>query len=168
MDALKIALKTEDSYNPLILRLALGIVMFPHGAQKVFGWFGGHGFEGTMGFFTQQMGLPAVIAMMVIAGEFLGSLGLITGFLTRLSSFGIAAIMGGAVATVHASNGFFMNWSGKQAGEGFEFHILVLGMAIVLMIAGGGKFSVDQWISKFLSKKRNLNPAAGNQAVSTQ
>ncbi|QPJ62295.1 MAG: DoxX family protein [Candidatus Nitronauta litoralis] len=151
MDYLKQFFKTEDSITPLVLRITLALVIFPHGAQKVLGWFGGFGFEGTLGFFTQKMGLPTGLVLLIFAGEFLGSLGLLTGFLTRFSAAGIAAIMTGAAATAHWGNGFFMNWSGKQAGEGFEFHILAIGIAVALIITGGGKFSVDQWISeKFL------------------
>lgn len=152
MSVIKNIFQTESEFSPLVLRVALGAVIFAHGAQKVLGWFGGHGLEGTLGFFTQTMGLLMVIALLVIAGEFLGSLGLLAGFLTRFSAAGVAAIMSGAVATAHWGNGFFMNWSGKQAGEGFEFHILAIGIAVALMITGGGKFSADQWILEKISK----------------
>ncbi len=145
--------QTENNLSLLILRVTLGIVIFPHGAQKLLGWFGGHGLDGTLGFFTQQLGIPTLIALLVIAGEFFGALGLITGFLTRLSAAGMAAIMFGAVVKAHWDNGFFMNWSGKQAGEGFEYHILVLGIATVLILFGGGKFSLDRWISNLLKEK---------------
>jgi len=136
---------TNNDILPLILRLALGIVIFPHGAQKLLGWFGGGGFSGTMQGMT-SMGLPAAIVFLVIMAEFFGSLGLITGFLTRFSAFGIMVVMLGAIATVHSKVGFFMNWTGKQAGEGFEYHLLVIGIAIALMIRGGGAFSVDRAI----------------------
>lgn len=148
MKFLKIFFHTEDSTTHLILRVMLGLVFFFHGAQKLMGWFGGHGFDGTMGFFTDKMGLPALIAFLVIIGESFGALGLITGFLTRLSAAGIACIMVGAVAMVHRSNGIFMNWVGQQAGEGFEYHLLALGLAIPLILYGGGRFSVDQIIEK--------------------
>ncbi|MGE0884863.1 MAG: DoxX family protein [Blastocatellales bacterium] len=137
---------TDKDILPLILRLTLGVVMFPHGAQKLLGWFGGYGFSGTMQGMT-SMGLPAVIVFLVIIAEFFGSLGLIAGFLTRFSAFGIATVMMGAIFTVHAKVGFFMNWSGNQAGEGFEYHLLVLGIALVLMIRGGGAASVDGMIA---------------------
>ncbi|HQR33772.1 MAG TPA: DoxX family protein [Blastocatellia bacterium] len=135
-------LATNTDILQLILRLTLGIVMFPHGAQKLLGWFGGGGFSATMQGMT-GMGLPSVIVFLVIVAEFFGSLGLITGFLTRFSAFGIAIVMLGAVATVHAKIGFFMNWMGQQQGEGFEYHLLVLGIALALMIRGGGAYSVD-------------------------
>ncbi|RMG60743.1 MAG: DoxX family protein [Deltaproteobacteria bacterium] len=142
-------LKTDrNNISLLVIRLALGIVMFPHGAQKVLGWFGGHGFSGTYAFFTAKMGLPGIVAFLVIVSEFFGSLGLIAGFLTRLSALGIASVMTGAIVTVHAKHGFFMNWFGNKAGEGFEFHILALGMAVALIIGGGGSLSVDGAIGK--------------------
>lgn len=135
-------LATNNDILQLILRLTLGIVIFPHGAQKMLGWFGGGGFSATMQGMT-GMGLPSVIVFLVIVAEFFGSLGLITGFLTRFSAFGIAVVMLGAVFTVHAKVGFFMNWMGQQQGEGFEYHLLVLGIALALMIRGGGAYSVD-------------------------
>ncbi len=140
--------RTNNDITPLILRLFLGAIFFPHGAQKALGLFGGYGFSGTMGFFTQKMGIPVVLALLIIAAEFLGSIGLITGFLTRLSAFGIASVMTGAIFMVHLPNGFFMNWSGKQAGEGFEFHLLAIGIALVLLITGGGGLSIDGLIAQ--------------------
>jgi putative oxidoreductase len=140
-------LATTDDVLPLILRITLGVVMFPHGAQKVFGWFGGFGFTGTMGFFTQQLGIPTALAFLAIAAEFAGSLGLLAGFLTRVAAFGIACDMATAVVMAHLPNGFFMNWSGKQSGEGFEFHLLVIGICIALMWSGGGRRSIDRKIA---------------------
>ena len=153
MEYLKYFFKTEDSISSLVLRVTLGVAMFPHGAQKVLGWFGGHGLEATLGYFTATMGIPWFIAILVIIGEFFGALGLITGFLTRLSAAAMAVIMGGAVVMAHWNNGFFMNWSGKQAGEGFEYHILAIGIAAALMISGGGSFSIDRWIAKNILNK---------------
>lgn len=138
---------TDDGWAPLVLRLTLGVVIFPHGAQKLLGWFGGYGFEGTMGYFTQQIGLPYLLGLLVILIEFFGSLALVVGALTRLAALGIGAVMIGAIATVHAGNGFFMNWSGQQAGEGFEYHLLVLGIVLALLVAGAGRWSVDRAIS---------------------
>ena len=145
---MKALFHTDDSWSSLILRVMLGIVMFPHGAQKVFGCFGGHGFAGTMGFFTTQMHIPAAFAFLAIMAEFAGSLGLLTGFLTRIAAFGIAVNMAVAVLMVHRANGFFMNWFGAKQGEGFEYHLLVIGMAVALMLAGGGKGSVDRKIAE--------------------
>lgn len=138
---------TSNDAGLLILRLTLGLVMLPHGLQKTLGLFGGYGFAGTFGYFTETMGFPAVVAILVILAESLGSLGLIFGFLTRLGALGIASVMTGAIAMVHWGNGFFMNWSGKQAGEGFEYHLLALGIALVLVLKGGGAVSVDRAIA---------------------
>ncbi len=141
-------LKTDDAVAALVLRLGLGIVMFPHGAQKVFGWFGGYGLAGTWGFMTGQMHIPAVFAALAITAEFAGSLGLIVGLLGRVAAFGlgvemaVAAFLGG-----HVANGFFMNWSGHQAGEGFEYHILVVVIALAVMIKGSGALSLDRLLA---------------------
>jgi putative oxidoreductase len=141
-------IRTDNDMIPLILRLFLGGVIFPHGAQKVFGWFGGGGFAGTLQQFTEGMGIPLILALLVIIAEFFGSLALITGLLTRLAAFGIAAVMVGAMILVHWENGFFMNWSGTQAGEGFEYHLLAIGIALALILKGGGKASLDRELMK--------------------
>jgi len=138
--------QTKDDVAVFVLRLMLGIVFFPHGMQKLFGWFGGPGFSGMMGMFTDKMGIPAVFAFLAIMAEGLGALGLITGLLTRVAAFGIAVNMAVAVTMLHFQNGFFMNWFGNQKGEGYEYHLLVFAIAIALMIKGGGKWSADKAI----------------------
>ena len=143
--------KTDAAVSSLILRLTLGAVFLPHGAQKVLGWFGGYGYSATMGFFTGQMHIPAFFAFLAIAAEFAGAIGLILGLFTRVAALGIASVMGVAIVTVHYANGFFMNWSGTQKGEGFEYHLLALGIAVALMIRGGGKWSADAAIAKKLT-----------------
>ena len=141
-------MRTDRNHLTLtILRLILGIVFFAHGAQKALGWFGGYGFSGTMGFFTHQLGLPAPFAFLAICAEFLGGLGLIVGFLARVAAFGIFCNMVVAVFMVHYKIGFFMNWSGAQKGEGFEYHLLVLAMTAAIMIAGAGAFSIDGFLA---------------------
>ncbi|XHR29683.1 MAG: DoxX family protein [Chthoniobacteraceae bacterium] len=150
MKALELLFKTTPSFAPLFARLALGIVMFPHGAQKVLGWFGGHGFTGTMGFFTGVLHIPVLFAFLAILAEFAGSLGLIFGFLSRVAAFGIGVVMIVAITTAHAANGFFMNWDGSQKGEGFEYHLLALGLALVVLVAGAGIASIDGLIAKHL------------------
>ena len=137
--------ETRDDVGLLIARLALGIVILPHGLQKTLGLFGGAGFSGTMGFFTQQ-GLPPIIAFLVIMAESFGALGLIIGFLSRLGAFGLGLDMLGAIFMVHLPNGFFMNWFGTKQGEGFEYHLLVIGLAIALLIEGAGRFSLDRML----------------------
>jgi putative oxidoreductase len=153
MNALKKIMKTNWDVSLLILRVVLGIVFFPHGAQKMLGWWGGGGFEGTMGYFTGQ-GIPYILALLVILAEFLGSLGLIVGFLTRIAAFGITCVMVVAILTVHLPNGFFMNWTGQQGGEGFEYHLLVLAITVVLMWRGAGAYSLDYKLAGTNFKKK--------------
>ena len=138
---------TDDNTATAVLRLVLGIVFFAHGAQKMLGWFGGYGFSGTMGFFTGTMHIPAPFAFLAIAAEFFGGVGLILGFLTRIAAFGIAVNMVVAIATVHSAFGFFMNWTGTQKGEGYEYHLLTLAITVFLMLRGAGAFSVDRAIA---------------------
>jgi putative oxidoreductase len=145
--ALVRSLTTSDSVAPTILRVALGGVVLGHGLQKVFGWFGGYGLRGTMAFFA-SIGMPTFLGALVIASDFLGSLALIAGLATRFSAAAGGAVMLGAVALVHAPNGFFMNWSGVARGEGYEFHVLALAMAAALVLSGGGRASLDRWLTR--------------------
>jgi putative oxidoreductase len=140
-------LSTSGGWELTLLRLALGVVIFPHGIQKTLGWFGGAGFQGTMALFTRG-GIPTVLAFLAICAEFLGGLGLIVGFLSRIAAFGILCVMLVAIFRVHLPNGFFMNWAGSQKGEGFEFHILAIGIALAILIRGAGAFSIDGAITK--------------------
>ncbi|HTS58702.1 MAG TPA: DoxX family protein [Terriglobales bacterium] len=150
---LKRLLTTENDGATTLLRLALGVIFFAHGAQKMLGWFGGYGFSGTMGFLTRTLHIPAPLAFLAIAAEFFGSMGLLIGFLTRLAGFGILTNMLVAIATVHHRFGFFMNWTGLQKGEGFEFHLLVLAIAVYLIIRGAGALSVDRLLSSRANSK---------------
>lgn len=138
--------RTSGAWSPLILRLTLALVFFPHGAQKVLGWFGGYGFTGTMGYFTGQ-GMPYAIALLPVLTEFLAPFALAAGFFTRIAALAIGFEMVVAVLTVHLANGFFMNWFGNQKGEGFEYHLLVIGIALALMVKGAGRWSLDQIIA---------------------
>jgi putative oxidoreductase len=135
---------TGNNFTLTILRLVTGIVFFAHGAQKMLGWFGGFGFKGTMGFFTQQMHIPAPLAVLAIFAEFFGGIGLIVGLLGRIAAFGITVNMCVAVLMVHLPNGLFMNWYGNQKGEGFEFHLLAIAIALTIMARGSGALSVDR------------------------
>jgi putative oxidoreductase len=141
-------MNTTDDLAITIPRLALGVVFFAHGAQKALGWFGGYGFSGTMGFFTQQMHIPAAFAFLAICAEFLGGIGLLLGLLGRVAAFGIACDMVVAVWMVHRHFGLFANWSGLQKGEGYEYHVLAIAIALVIMIKGSGALSVDRALSK--------------------
>jgi len=140
--------RTEDTWQNLLVRVTLGAVIFPHGAMKLFGWFGGYGVLATIDAFSKSYHIPAFWTLLVIAAESFGALGLIFGFATRLCAFGIFCDMIGAICLVHWPNGFFMNWFGKQHGEGFEYHLLVLGMALALMISGGGRLSLDGLVAQ--------------------
>lgn len=139
--------KTNNDIAPAIVRVFLGGVMLPHGLQKTLGLFGGYGFEGTMGFFTGTLGLPWIVALLVILGESLGSLALVLGLCTRFCAASMAIIMVGAVMMGHLQHGFFMNWFGAQQGEGFEYHLLVIGMSLSLIVSGAGRWSIDRKIS---------------------
>jgi len=138
---------TNNSYIGLILRIALAIVVFPHGAQKLFGWFGGYGFTGTMGYFTETVGLPWIIGFLVIVLESIGAIALLVGFSTRIIALSYILLALGIAFTSHFENGFFMNWYGNQAGEGYEYFILWIGIAASLIILGGGKYSTDAKIT---------------------
>ena len=139
---------TKDDWTGFILRLTLGVVFFPHGAQKLLGWFGGDGFGGTMSFFTDIVGLPWIIAFLVIILESIGAFALIFGAATRLVAASYIVLVLGMIYTTHIENGFFMNWYGSQLGEGFEYHLLVIGIAMTLIYNGGGKYALDRLLAK--------------------
>jgi putative oxidoreductase len=138
---------TDSDIATTILRLVLGVIFFAHGAQKMLGWFGGYGFTGTMGFFTGVLHIPAVFAFLAIAAEFFGGLGLIFGLFARVAAFGPLCNMIVAIAMVHGQFGFWMNWTGTQKGEGFEYHLLLIAASVFLMIRGAGALSVDRLLS---------------------
>lgn len=139
---------TETRLPGTIARLALGLVIFPHGAQKMFGWFGGYGFAGTYEYFTTKVGLPGVLAAAAIIVELASAIMLIFGALSRVAAIGMTAVMIGAILTTHLPHGLFMNWNGTKAGEGFEFHLLAIGLALVVLVTGGGKASIDRAFMK--------------------
>jgi putative oxidoreductase len=141
--------RTPHDVAATIVRLGLGIVFFPHGAQKMLGWFGGHGFAATVQALTSGLHIPTVFAVLAICAEFFGSIGLILGLFGRIAAFGIACVMTVAVlAAGHLQHGFFMNWTGQQGGEGFEFHLLALAIAIAVMVRGSGALSLDRMMSR--------------------
>ena len=138
--------ETSDDRIPMLARLALGIVIFPHGAQKILGWFGGPGIDGALGFFA-ALGVPAAIGWLAIITEFVGGLALILGLFGRVAAFLVALSLISAVVTLHWSVGFFMDWNGQLQGEGFEFHILAVTLAIIVLIRGSGALSIDRAIT---------------------
>lgn len=139
---------THPDIAMAVARVLLAVVMFPHGAQKLLGWWGGYGWDGSLGFLTGQVGLPKPLAAGLILLEFFGPILLLAGLLTRPVALGFIGIMLGAIFSVHAQFGFFMNWSGAQAGEGFEYHLLVIALSIVLLFRGGGSLSLDRRIAR--------------------
>jgi putative oxidoreductase len=148
---LKRLLQTTDDPVFTIIRLMLGLVFFAHGAQKMLGWFGGYGFSGTLSAFSTS-GMPTPLALFVILTEFFGSVALICGAFARVASGAIALLMVGAIVMVHAHFGFYMNWFGQQKGEGFEYHLLAIGLAVAVLVRGAGSFSIDGLLSKSMAR----------------
>lgn len=146
-------LQTENSYNWTVLRIALGVVMFAHGAQKALGWFGGYGWDGTMGYFTGAVGMPYILGAFTILIESLGAILLILGFAGRINAALIGIVMIGAFFVDHIHNGFYMNWFGNQKGEGFEFDILFVAIALILSINGSGALSIDRLLARKTDSK---------------
>lgn len=141
-------LKTKNNWSGLITRLTVGIILFPHGAQKMLGIFGGYGFSGTMSYFTDVLHLPWIVGFLVIFIEFIGAIALILGIASRIWSASIIVLMIGIILTSHLDNGFFMNWFGNQKGEGFEYHLLVIGLCVSLLVSGSGLLSIDRLIER--------------------
>jgi putative oxidoreductase len=127
-----------------IVRLTVALVLFPHGAQHVLGWFGGYGFQGTLGWMTGTLGFPAAFAVVALVTEIAAPIALLVGAGGRLAALGVIGLMLGALST-HVANGFFMNWFGTlpAGSEGFEYHILMIALAVVVAVRGSGAWSVD-------------------------
>ena len=140
----------------LLVRIILALVVAAHGAQKLFGWFGGYGFEGTMAFFTNTIGLPYVFALIAVLTESVGMLALALGLGSRVLSAIIILIMIGAIVTVHGQFGFFMNWNGTSGGEGFEFHLLVIALSSVITLNGAGRLSLDEYLRNRFPRRNAL------------
>jgi len=140
--------ETDNTTGFMFLRLALGVVMFAHGAQKTLGWFGGAGFDQTVQMFTTQLSFPYPVSVVVIAAEFGGSILLILGLFTRIAALAITVNIAVCAVFNHIQYGFFMNWFGNQRGEGYEYHILVIGIGVALMIKGAGALSFDRLFSR--------------------
>jgi len=145
---MKSLFNTPNDHTLALVRLVLGIIFFMHGAQKTLAWFGGYGFHSTMHFFTVELGIPTVFALLAITAEFFGGIGLIVGFLSRVAAFGIAVDMFVAICLVHVHNGIFMNWYSHQKGEGYEYHLLAIALCILIIVKGAGALSVDRAFTK--------------------
>lgn len=148
MDIKNQIFSTNKDWTGFICRLTIGIIIFPHGAQKLLGMFGGYGFTGTMGFFTETMHLPWLIGFLVIIIEFFGALSLMAGFASRFWSVLMIILMLGIIFTSHLNHGFFMNWFGNQEGEGYEYFLLVIGLSLATLVNGSGKYSLDEVMIK--------------------
>jgi len=137
----------SDAVAPLLIRIPLGLIFLAHGSQKLFGLFGGSGLTSTFRIFEEKMGIPPIFTLLAIIAEFGGGLGVLSGFLTRLSAAGIASVMAVAIYKLHWVNGFFMNSSCLPGrGHGIEFTLALFGMALYLVVAGGGKWCIDRLI----------------------
>ena len=123
----------------LLARVIVGVVFMAHGAQKLFGAFGGPGLSAVVG-------MMGPLGYLVSIGEFFGGLGLVVGFLSRFSAASIIVIMLGAIGMVHGKVGFFMNWMGNQGGEGFEYHLLAIAVLLVILIAGPGRYALGRYL----------------------
>jgi putative oxidoreductase len=154
-------LGTDGDWVVTIVRIVLGVVFFAHGAQKALGWFGGAGLQSTVRVFREQLRIPAPLALLSVAAEFLGGLGLIVGLLSRIAALGIAVVMIVALVAVHGKFGFFMNWYGEKQGHGIEYHILALALALAVIIKGGGAFSLDQVLYQQVSAQNGVALGAG-------
>jgi putative oxidoreductase len=138
---------TQSATSPFILRLIFAIVLWPHGAQLLLGLFGGPGYANSMAMFG-MFGLPSIVSFLVIFLQFFGSLFILLGLFTRLATAATIILFIGMIVKAHLSFGFFMDWTGTLQGEGFEYHILAIGILVSLTITGAGKYSIDGWISK--------------------
>ncbi len=141
-------LQSSNAPAPLIARLTLALVLFPHGAQHLLGWFGGYGFKGTLGWMTGTAGFPAPLAALAILVEFFAPIALLLGLLGRPAALGIVGLMLGAMS-VHVGNGFFMNWFGQlpAGSEGFEYHLIAIALAVTVVLQGSGAWSVDRLLA---------------------
>ena len=144
---LKRLIYTEDLLILLIARITLGLVIFPHGAQKILGIWGGHGLQPVMDAFQQWFGIPAFITALVAFAEFFGMIAILLGLFSRFMAGSFILVMMGAIYYV-VHDHFFMNWYSEQRGEGFEFHLLAIGLSLIIVIGGSGKFSIDRWLMK--------------------
>jgi putative oxidoreductase len=153
-------LATDADWVLTVARVVLGIVLFAHGAQKLLGWFGGHGLRATIQTFRDHLGIPAPLAYLAIAAEFFGGLGLIVGFFARVAALGIAITMVVAMAVVHWKFGFFINWFGDKQGHGVEYHLLAVALALVIIVHGAGAFSLDLILYRSLASDSRKNVAA--------
>lgn len=144
-------LHSNTDWLQLVIRLILGIIFFAHGAQKMLGWFQGAGLRNTMKTFREHMGIPPGLAFLAIAAEFFGGMALIVGLLSRIAALGIVITMAVGIALVHRRHGLFLNWFGNQEGHGYEYNLLAIALAMVIIVRGSGALSLDYFICTYLT-----------------
>src|SRR5579872_5678054 len=138
--------KTTGDWTGPVLRLSMALVMMPHAIQHTTGGFGGFGYAKVMDYFTLTMHMPWLLAFLVIVIEVLAPLLLLLGFATRFAAASLIVLMTGIIFSSHIQFGFFMNWFGTQKGEGYEYHLLYIGLALAAFFNGGGKYAVDRYL----------------------
>lgn len=143
-------LSTNPDWIQTIVRLVLGVVFFAHGAQKLLGWFGGPGLKDTLHTMHETLGLPASLAFAAVGAEFFGGLGLIVGLLSRVAAIGIGVTMLTAIVMVNGRYGLFLNWFGDRKGHGYEYHLLAIALALVIIMRGSGAMSLDRLLAAFI------------------
>jgi putative oxidoreductase len=149
--------KTDAHDSGLIARITLALVILPHGAQLSLGWFGGPGFRNTMDHFVNVEQLPWLVGFAVIFLQVVGTFALLLGFMGRFFAASMILMFLGMIITSHLHHGFFMNWFGDQEGEGFEYHLLVIGLATAILRNGSGALSLDLMMSR-ISRYQKLMP----------
>ena|SRR5579872_3620814 len=138
--------KTSDDWTGLVLRLSMALVMIPHAIQHTTGGLGGFGYTKVMDYFTSTMHMPWLVALLVIVIEILAPLLLLIGFATRFAAASLIVLMTGIIFSSHIQFGFFMNWFGSEKGEGYEYHLLYIGLALAAFFNGGGKYAIDRYL----------------------
>lgn len=145
--AARMLFKTSNDLTLTIARIVLALVFLGHGTQKMFGWFGGPGFSRALEIFDQTMGIPPALTVLAMVAEVFGGLGLLVGLLTRIAALGVLVVM----IVAPFANGlyvrFFMNWQGRNPGEGYEYHLLAIALILVVLVHGAGAASLDRIIA---------------------
>lgn len=140
-------MSTPDDWTLTLARIILATIFFAHGSQKMFGFFGGRGVSGTIEIFQQTMGIPAPLTILAMSAEVVGAVGLFLGLLSRIAALGVLVVMLVAPFANHLYPNFFMNWTGRQMGEGYEYHLLAIALIVAILVRGAGALSLDRAIS---------------------
>ncbi len=140
-------LSTPNDPTLTLARIILAVIFFAHGSQKMFGFFGGRGASGTIALFEQTMGIPAPLTVLAMIAEVFGAAGLFLGLFSRIAALGVLVVMLVAPFANHLYPNFFMNWTGRQVGEGYEYHLLAIALIVTILVRGAGALSLDRTIS---------------------